>query len=465
MQSIPQEILDRITSNLNITDTVKACAAKPNVSIEDRVDPTRYLRQAFTHPDYLMTCMTDVGCVISGSRALEYFEPGSIAETSDWDFYIYPDMISLLYMMSALEYSGVAWDIDTDKFARLVGGDVGHTEIIAVHELYRAFRYMAHDEELNAMEDMPEGSTDDKVERRLIEYLYREHRKMTRIGTGRLHMRAIGAIKVTRITVQHRGEAMDDAFGVSPGESLDRAGRGCYGPNQELVGTVLCGRTADEKGNQPVQLMICSPGIGRTRYHHETPMQRITSFYASHVQCFIAGWCAVQLFPAETSKKRAYIWKYPGEDPTVTPAMEKYEARGYEFVSYDGVYEFPARRISIQNGGALFVSFQATYEKMVGDKFDVPSLFKKLTAGMGMLSWYMGINGRPTLCTDEELSALQRDMYTSEDTLKTEYISDIFVKEHVDSPHIKGNMGKIKRMLKSGIADVPVLRRRYPYLL
>lgn len=44
IESIPQEILDRIISNLNVSDAIKICAAGPSVSLEGRIDPTMYLR-------------------------------------------------------------------------------------------------------------------------------------------------------------------------------------------------------------------------------------------------------------------------------------------------------------------------------------------------------------------------------------------------------------------------------------
>lgn len=464
MESIPQEILDRITSNLNIGDTVKACAAKSSVAVEDRVDPRRYLREAFTHPDYLMACMTDVGCVISGSRALEYFEPGSTAETSDWDFLIHSDLLSLLYMLSALEYSGVTWDIDTEKFTRLMDGKQGHTETLFTYELQRAYMYCDGRNEMPAMENVARVPVRDKDEENLIRCIYAKYRDLITAEPHSGVRRPRDTITVTRTAVSYGHNAVDAAFHVELGDVTKNSVFDGYRWDEDF-GSILRGRTSDSTGNQTVQLIVCSPKRGFRSSTCETPMERITSFYASHVQCFISGWCAVQLFPKESSERTAFLWTDPIADPTVGPAIEKYESRGFTFMDWQTPYKFPVDRITVGNGKALFVSFEDMYAETLGDRFDTRGLFEELTAGIEMLSWYVNAGEKFTMITDGELKQMRGIMRAHDELPKVTYISDFFTAKHLGSPHIEGNVARVRRMLRSGNVVIPVLRRYYSYLL
>src|SRR5690625_3337244 len=47
-----------------------------------RVDPIFYLSKTFKHPVTLLSAMFDTGCILVGSRALEFFVPGSSRDES-----------------------------------------------------------------------------------------------------------------------------------------------------------------------------------------------------------------------------------------------------------------------------------------------------------------------------------------------------------------------------------------------
>ena len=53
----------------------------------DRFDPRQLFRQLVDDPDELMKVMRKYNVVLSGSRAVSYFVPGSHDENSDWDFF------------------------------------------------------------------------------------------------------------------------------------------------------------------------------------------------------------------------------------------------------------------------------------------------------------------------------------------------------------------------------------------
>ncbi|KAJ6440940.1 hypothetical protein O9K51_06733 [Purpureocillium lavendulum] len=53
-----------------------------------RVDPVSYLSKTFKHPVTLLSAMFDTGCILVGSRALEFFVPGSDSDESAWKFFV-----------------------------------------------------------------------------------------------------------------------------------------------------------------------------------------------------------------------------------------------------------------------------------------------------------------------------------------------------------------------------------------
>lgn len=87
-----------------------ACMAMSEEILRHRLNPLRYLSPVFEDPVFLLKAMTSTGSIISGSRALEYFVPGSVDEDSDWDFYTAACLDSIGPMASCLETLGVKWD-------------------------------------------------------------------------------------------------------------------------------------------------------------------------------------------------------------------------------------------------------------------------------------------------------------------------------------------------------------------
>ncbi|KAJ6445192.1 glucose 1-dehydrogenase [Purpureocillium lavendulum] len=77
-----------------------------------RVDPVSYLSKKFKHPVTLLSAMFDTGCILVGSRALEFFVPGSSRDESAWKFFVPGYKESVSDMINALDKSGVAWQFD-----------------------------------------------------------------------------------------------------------------------------------------------------------------------------------------------------------------------------------------------------------------------------------------------------------------------------------------------------------------
>ena len=175
-----------------------------------RVDPISYLSKTFKHPVTLLSAMFDTGCILVGSRALEFFVPGSSRDESAWKFFVPGYKESVSDMINALDKSGVAWQFDNPT---------------AGHEF-----------------------------------------------------------------------------------------------------TTLYGRLHPSKGAQQVQLII-----GNDRDDLRGGMGFLKEVYASHVQCFISGWCAAHMHYGEASTKTSTIWRQQqGQESLVQqPDTRKYELRGF----------------------------------------------------------------------------------------------------------------------------------------
>jgi hypothetical protein len=79
--------------------------------IRTRTDPCEYLEQKgpFVNASDLLRVMSLYGAVLSGSRALDWFVPGSATKTSDWDFYVPNVPSAISAVKGALEKSGVVF--------------------------------------------------------------------------------------------------------------------------------------------------------------------------------------------------------------------------------------------------------------------------------------------------------------------------------------------------------------------
>ena len=115
----PKPIFDCIKITLDYTtikDSVNAvlafstCLADARKLIEHRKSPIRLFSQLVDDPYQLLQFMYMERCVLSGSRAANYFVPGSCEFDSDWDFYITGhERDDVPPMVKKLETLGVYW--------------------------------------------------------------------------------------------------------------------------------------------------------------------------------------------------------------------------------------------------------------------------------------------------------------------------------------------------------------------
>ncbi|KAF4467875.1 hypothetical protein FALBO_5245 [Fusarium albosuccineum] len=106
---LPNETILQISSLLPIADVVCLKRATHGLMpvLAERIDPARYFQSTgpFADSAELLEVMARHGAVLSGSRALEYFVPGSSTNDSDWDFYVPPILPSIVAVKNALEKS------------------------------------------------------------------------------------------------------------------------------------------------------------------------------------------------------------------------------------------------------------------------------------------------------------------------------------------------------------------------
>lgn len=68
-----------------------------------------YLSQLTEHSEALLHAMRQTDTILSGSRAVNYFVPGSVSETSDWDFYSSSKTEQLRMFVQLTKPIGFVW--------------------------------------------------------------------------------------------------------------------------------------------------------------------------------------------------------------------------------------------------------------------------------------------------------------------------------------------------------------------
>lgn len=409
MDKIPVELISDITSKLSIADTVSMSKVDRRVTSEERGDPSKYLGETFQHPMCLLASMADSGTIISGSRALEYFFPGSMSQDSGWDFYVPGDATSVHMMMVSLEVSGATWDQDHAKMRSFVMADAGHETEMSLDNVYKADyfakaklnRYRQSDiPELNRLSRIMEAisTVSSEVREEVLnleghlnsihsaEYRRAHIARLKKVGNG--HMEGYTEVQIRRSQASVP-DYCDNFFNSS----------------------IVTGKILTHGREETIRMIVCKDI--HNQLVMECPLREVTRSYGSHLQCFISGWCAVHLFPKITSARESIRWDSTADSST-DAAVRKYEKRGYSFESPSvfGPYEFPARRLSVYNGNVMFLSFTSFYKKFIRpDKVTEMALERRMSTlkrSLGLRSWYMSHHGDLEMATDEELLAAKR---------------------------------------------------------
>ena len=113
LSNVCNEVVQVIIAYLPLQDAInlrEACYDGVRLPLE-RIDTCTYLQKSgpFANAEQLLCAMSQHHCILSGSRALEFFVPGSCLSDSDWDFYMPYHLPSVLAVKTAFEQAGVSF--------------------------------------------------------------------------------------------------------------------------------------------------------------------------------------------------------------------------------------------------------------------------------------------------------------------------------------------------------------------
>ncbi|KAF5126265.1 hypothetical protein E5D57_010961 [Metarhizium anisopliae] len=279
--------LQNVMKNLDIGDACVLRKAFTYSSIlkqcyESRADPVGYLSRTFRYPLTLLSAMFDSGCVITGPRALGFFLPSSTSEDSVWTFFVPGYKESVLDMVNVLEICGVSWQLDAAEVAR------------SLRPLGTASISSADLECLNSRAESLEPAA---AENLLGTQLYGRLKPYTEMNCGN---------RLNSDTCQ-LSDLEKPTLGIASEESAFPPSQDTSSAREAL--NVLQGYIQTSSGSQGVELII-----GTSYSGINSSMSFIKDFYASHVQCFISGWCAGHMYYTQSKDKNSSMWRpWPGQ--------------------------------------------------------------------------------------------------------------------------------------------------------
>ncbi|PTB43815.1 hypothetical protein M441DRAFT_65615 [Trichoderma asperellum CBS 433.97] len=335
-------ILD-IMKNLSISDALSMKNSYPQNSLlracyDERISPVSYLQDTFDYVITLMAAMFDTGCILSGSRALEFFIPGSICPDSDWDFYVPAYKESVVDMVNALQICGVEWNTD----AKTIASDLFHYGKAAIS------RQML--ENLDTwVTNLSRKSASLILGKRIYDIVnaYRQIREETPSDIKGFELRLDPNNRICFISISDGWARENEEIPYN-----DALGRSF---------SILHGKIETKRGHQRVQLIIGSYYNGI-----KSCMAFVKDFYASHVQCFIGGWCASHLYYKEARSKKAKIWRDVSakNNLKIISAIEKYKRRGFEFADAEcsGV-----KIRALNDDDALLIEYGKMYREFISE--------------------------------------------------------------------------------------------------
>lgn len=364
-----------------------------------RCSPETFLAKAFGYPISLLAAMADEGALIACSQSLEFFIPGTTDRDSDWDIYVPGNLRAVTNMLTVLKECGVQWMWLGDRLDEFIHGHCGATLEVPCSSLknfnqWSTINLNGHQDERHRVRER----------RRLVFYLLR--RRLVLVGRDEEDEDDIDIdtdiIRATRLR--------DDLLFNDACTKVEIIGGGPYVEKTPYEGMikdrVISGIVRRRQRVTKVRLIICQ----HTLLDRETTsLHLITNFYASHIQCFISGWCAVQLFP--TKGERAITYKGV-ECDTINAGIAKYKERGYTFEDPPIPLKFPTDRIRIKGGSALLVSFDHLYEGIAEFcrtyRDQVERYTKVRQTSLEMISWFVNSRGTLTMCVDPEVEDIRR---------------------------------------------------------
>lgn len=291
-----------------------------------RTSPIEYFSKTFMYPVMLTSVMCDTGGILIKDRALEFFIPGSIGPDSPWTWVVPGFSESVADMISALTLCGVVWDLEIlriESELEVNGFAIASKEtLIALGSWYRGKAHPAT--------PLRTGVT------------------LHDIVLNFRHLESQESISAKQFTIT-RDSARTIDITALPNENSLASEDGSERPLSILRGSI---KTLD--GDETVELIIGSQ-YGLTN----SGMTLIKNCRASHLQCFISGWCASHLYYRQAHNRRAFTWKIHDQDQAkIQDEIEEYSTRGFEFSSPGNVG--PISR-TLYDGDSLIIDYGDLY--------------------------------------------------------------------------------------------------------
>jgi hypothetical protein len=268
---------------------------------EDRISMNLYLGEHFSNSQGLLKCMLMNDILLSGSRALDYFVPGSTDKDSDWDFYADGEVNNTYRFMEFMKTIGVTWLTAIEWFNEKLENDE-HQSGITIKQIRMLWK----------MANMTDCS---KIISESIAKLYTTVREDTTMS-----------INEDTITVVN-SKGKDKVFVL----------------RHDIYASfkIIYGKFNNHGKIQRIQLMVGTSGL-----------KTIMDFYTSALQCLITGFCAAHMYATDAYNRQSRLWLPEGDMPEKNRKMidsrKKYEKRGFKFYTFASTTsKFPYQRNTI----------------------------------------------------------------------------------------------------------------------
>lgn len=269
-----------------------------------RIDPAIYLSPYFKYSSEVLDSMAENGIVLSGSRALEYFVPGSTTLRSNWDFYARPDLYHVSAFIECLERNSVIFETELQRILRHIFCNKDEV-LINTRSLCSILQ--------SAVSRLSE------IDRRHLARLVASIQDHTLLG----HMGHQHSMTSDYIVVSETGGHIQirDVYNTRL-DALSNA--------QHSVKTIH-GTLAHNGNAYLIRLTI------RESLDCYNIVDFSSDFHSTNIQCFILGFGAVHMYSTLSSQMKAYAWthlenRHQNQAELISNARVKYMTRGYTYV-------------------------------------------------------------------------------------------------------------------------------------
>lgn len=314
---LPNELISKVAALLPITDVLSLKKATHN-SLEvltRRIDLSSYLQAVgpFSQTRNLLQVMATHGAVLSGSRALEYFVPGSITGASDWDFFVPSVPVSIAAVKHALESSGVTFESCLVRAAQKLRDEssvnLTRNEMISIaYEANSSTRLLTREQQI------------------IVRALHSTYPVLQNIAP---YIRRNGSVRwisdISPLSIGECGQTspawpQETMAHEYPGNIAAKVLYGTARKGLKIVSIQLVAGTIDPRRSSLVEPLF------------QTVFRSIFSFYGSHVQCILTRHVAFHMYYRLAMEKAAYSWRVPEAiRERADTAVQKYISRGFEF--------------------------------------------------------------------------------------------------------------------------------------